>query len=172
MLAPAQNTLSSAAGDDDRLDARMLEPQPLQRVVQLDVDAQVVGVQLQLVVVAQATARIDRHGQRRDRPVDVEAPVAVLRRLGLEAETGSDHRRQHTTTHNVDGRQAVCLGSAAVDLGIGGRWAIVCASSQGLGRACAEALAAEGVERRGQWPRPREGREGGRRDRRERERSR
>jgi len=32
-----------------------------------------------------------------------------------------------------------------VDLGIGGRRAIVCASSRGLGRACAEALAAEGV---------------------------
>jgi 3-oxoacyl-[acyl-carrier protein] reductase len=32
-----------------------------------------------------------------------------------------------------------------VDLGIEGRSAIVCASSQGLGRACAEALAAEGV---------------------------
>jgi 3-oxoacyl-[acyl-carrier protein] reductase len=32
-----------------------------------------------------------------------------------------------------------------MDLGIAGRSAIVCASSQGLGRACAEALAAEGV---------------------------
>lgn len=32
-----------------------------------------------------------------------------------------------------------------VDLGIDGRRAIVCASSRGLGRACAEALAAEGV---------------------------
>jgi 3-oxoacyl-[acyl-carrier protein] reductase len=32
-----------------------------------------------------------------------------------------------------------------VDLGIAGRWGIACASSQGLGRACAEALAAEGV---------------------------
>jgi 3-oxoacyl-[acyl-carrier protein] reductase len=32
-----------------------------------------------------------------------------------------------------------------VDLGIAGRWAVVCASSQGLGRACAEALLAEGV---------------------------
>ncbi len=32
-----------------------------------------------------------------------------------------------------------------MDLGISGRWGIVCASSQGLGRACAEALAAEGV---------------------------
>lgn len=33
-----------------------------------------------------------------------------------------------------------------MDLGIAGRRAIVCASSKGLGRACAEALAAEGVE--------------------------
>jgi 3-oxoacyl-[acyl-carrier protein] reductase len=32
-----------------------------------------------------------------------------------------------------------------MDLGIAGRWATVCASSQGLGRACAEALVAEGV---------------------------
>ena len=30
-------------------------------------------------------------------------------------------------------------------MGIAGRWAIVCASSKGLGRGCAEALAAEGV---------------------------
>ena len=33
-----------------------------------------------------------------------------------------------------------------MDLGISGRKAIVCASSRGLGRACAEALAAEGVQ--------------------------
>ncbi|MGH3633728.1 MAG: SDR family NAD(P)-dependent oxidoreductase, partial [Mycobacterium sp.] len=32
-----------------------------------------------------------------------------------------------------------------MDLGITGRWALVCASSQGLGRACADALASEGV---------------------------
>jgi 3-oxoacyl-[acyl-carrier protein] reductase len=32
-----------------------------------------------------------------------------------------------------------------MDLGIGGRWGIVCASTQGLGRACAEALVAESV---------------------------
>jgi 3-oxoacyl-[acyl-carrier protein] reductase len=33
-----------------------------------------------------------------------------------------------------------------MDLGIAGRTALVCASSRGLGRACAEALAAEGVQ--------------------------
>ena len=32
-----------------------------------------------------------------------------------------------------------------MDLGIAGKQAIVCASSKGLGRACAEALAREGV---------------------------
>lgn len=36
-------------------------------------------------------------------------------------------------------------GEAVVDLGIAGRWAIVCAGSRGLGRGCAEALAANGV---------------------------
>ncbi|MCH8169380.1 MAG: SDR family NAD(P)-dependent oxidoreductase, partial [Proteobacteria bacterium] len=33
-----------------------------------------------------------------------------------------------------------------MDLGIKGRKAIVCAASKGLGRGCAEALAAEGVD--------------------------
>ncbi|MBN8486892.1 MAG: SDR family oxidoreductase [Burkholderiales bacterium] len=32
-----------------------------------------------------------------------------------------------------------------MDMGIAGRWALVCAASKGLGRGCAEALAAEGV---------------------------
>jgi 3-oxoacyl-[acyl-carrier protein] reductase len=32
-----------------------------------------------------------------------------------------------------------------VDFGIAGKWAIVCASTQGLGRACADALAGEGA---------------------------
>ena len=32
-----------------------------------------------------------------------------------------------------------------MDLGISGRWALVCAASKGLGRGCAEALVAEGV---------------------------
>ena len=32
-----------------------------------------------------------------------------------------------------------------MDLGISGKWAIVCASSKGLGFGCAKALAVEGV---------------------------
>ncbi|MEA3120663.1 MAG: 3-oxoacyl-[acyl-carrier protein] reductase, partial [Paraburkholderia sp.] len=33
-----------------------------------------------------------------------------------------------------------------MDMGIAGKTALVCAASKGLGRGCAEALAAEGVE--------------------------
>ena len=32
-----------------------------------------------------------------------------------------------------------------MDMGIAGRWALVCAASKGLGRGCAQALAREGV---------------------------
>ena len=32
-----------------------------------------------------------------------------------------------------------------MDLGIAGRWALVCAASKGLGKACAQALVSEGV---------------------------
>ncbi|PHM60961.1 SDR family NAD(P)-dependent oxidoreductase [Xenorhabdus ishibashii] len=32
-----------------------------------------------------------------------------------------------------------------MDLGIAGRWAVICAASEGLGFACAAALVAEGV---------------------------
>ena len=37
------------------------------------------------------------------------------------------------------------LGDAVMDLGISGKKAIICASSKGLGRACARTLAREGV---------------------------
>src|SRR2546429_7061851 len=40
----------------------------------------------------------------------------------------------------------VANGRTPMDLGIAGRKAIVCASSRGLGRACAQALAAAGCE--------------------------
>ena len=78
-----------AAGDDDRLDLGVLEAQPLHGVVQLDVDAEVVGVELQLVVVAQSGVR--RHGQdeRRDRAVELETPVAVRGRARVEADPHS-----------------------------------------------------------------------------------
>src|SRR6478672_10666985 len=49
-------------------------------------------------------------------------------------------RRSHRFSEGISHH-----GSEAMDLGIKDRRAIVCASSKGLGRACAIALAAEGV---------------------------
>ena len=54
MFAPAQKMRSLSAGDDDRVDLGMLEADALDRVGELDVDAEVVRVQLQLVVGRQA----------------------------------------------------------------------------------------------------------------------
>ena len=89
MLAPAQKMRGLRLADDHRLHLGMLEAQALQRVGQLDVDAEVVGVELQLVVVGpQAGVLLHVHRQRGDRPVEAQLPVAVLRWRGLEGDRG------------------------------------------------------------------------------------
>src|SRR5262249_30355207 len=62
----------------------MLEAQPLDGVRQLDVDAEVVGVELELVALEQRALFIDIHQQRGDVAVDRELPVTIFRRIGLE----------------------------------------------------------------------------------------
>ena len=86
MLAPAQNVFVDAAGEHHRLDFRVLEAQPLHGVVQLDVDGEVVGVELQLVVVAQSGVGGDRHGERCHRTVELEPPVPIGGRLRAKAD--------------------------------------------------------------------------------------
>ena len=66
------------------LHLRVLEAQPLDRVGQLDVDAEVVGIELELVAFEQRALLVDVHQQGGDLAVDLELPVAILRRLGLE----------------------------------------------------------------------------------------
>ena len=56
---PAQKISVLAAGDDHRAHLGVLEAQPLDGVVQLDVDAQVVGVELELVAGHQAAVLVD-----------------------------------------------------------------------------------------------------------------
>ena len=63
---------------------RMLEAQPLDGVGQFDVDAEIVGVELQLVALEQRALLIDVHHERGDVAVDLEPPMAIARRLGLE----------------------------------------------------------------------------------------
>ena len=65
------------AGDDDRAHFGMLEAEALDRVGELDVDAEVVGVELQPVVRRQPGVFLHVHRQRRDRAVERELPVPV-----------------------------------------------------------------------------------------------
>ncbi len=67
-----------------RAHLRMLEAQPLQRVGELDIDAEIVGIQFQIVAFEQAGLLVDVHRQPRHIAVDGELPMAVTRGLGLE----------------------------------------------------------------------------------------
>ena len=77
MLAPAQNTRSLRRADHHRGHFRVLEPQPLHRVGQLDVDAEVVGVELELVAGREAARLVDVEREGGDPVVDAQAPVTV-----------------------------------------------------------------------------------------------
>ena len=82
------------AGQHDGVHFGMLEAQPLQHVGQLDVDAEIVGIQFELVVVRpQAGVFAHVHRERRDVAVDAQFPVLVLRGIGFE----------------IDGRRSDCL---------------------------------------------------------------
>src|SRR5262245_20083752 len=62
----------------------MLEADALERVVQLDIDAEVVGIELQFVSRANAAVFIDSHRERGNRPVEAELPVPIALRVALE----------------------------------------------------------------------------------------
>ena len=67
------------AGHDHRADLGVLETDALERVVQLDIDAEVVRVELELVTLADARILRDVHCKARDAAVDGELPVAIAR---------------------------------------------------------------------------------------------
>ena len=62
----------------------MFEAQPLHGVGEFDIDAEIVGIQLELIAFEQPAILIDIHRQRRDLAVDIELPMPVARRIGLE----------------------------------------------------------------------------------------
>ncbi len=71
------------------LHAGMFETQPLHRVGQLDIDAEIVGIQLELITLEQPAVLVDVHGQRRDVAIDLQLPVPVARRFGLKIDVAS-----------------------------------------------------------------------------------
>ena len=62
----------------------MLETQPLHGVGEFDVDAEIIGVQLELIAFEQAGILVDVHRQRCDIALDGQLPVPVARRIGLK----------------------------------------------------------------------------------------
>ena len=54
------------------------------RVGEFDIDAEIVGIQFQIVAFEQAGFLVDIHGERRDVAVDRELPMPIALGLGLE----------------------------------------------------------------------------------------
>ena len=67
---------------------RVLEAQAVERIGKLDVDAEIVGIEFEVVALEQRTLLVDVHQQRRDVAVGPQLPVPVARRIGLEINPG------------------------------------------------------------------------------------
>src|SRR6185437_2335115 len=77
-----------ARGQHDGAHLRMLEADAVQRIVELDIDAEIIGIELELVAGLDAARLIDIEHQRRDIGRHVEPPMPIA--LGLRVER--DHR--------------------------------------------------------------------------------
>jgi hypothetical protein len=84
MLAPAQKTRSLPRLEHHRLHLGVLEAHALHHVGEFDVDAEIVGIQLQLVAVEQTARLVDVHEDVGHLARIFDAPVPVARGLRLE----------------------------------------------------------------------------------------
>ena len=64
-IGPSAEHALRTAGDNNRTHFWMLEPDTVQGIVQLDIDAKVIGIQFQLITWSYTAILIDRQGQRR-----------------------------------------------------------------------------------------------------------
>ena len=60
----------------------MLESEPLQGVGELDVDAEIIGIQLELIALEEPAILVHIHEKVGDLAVDRQFPMSVFRRLG------------------------------------------------------------------------------------------
>ena len=81
--AGAEHAVLARAHHHD-LHLGMLEAQPLHGIGEFDVDAEIVGIEFELVAFEQAAVLVDVHGERRDIAGNVELPVPVARGIGLK----------------------------------------------------------------------------------------
>ncbi|OQB26314.1 MAG: hypothetical protein BWY11_00010 [Firmicutes bacterium ADurb.Bin182] len=83
-VGPRAEHARLGAGDDDALDLRMLEAQALRGIVQLDVHAKVVRIQLEFVTRAYAAIFLNVEHEAGDRSaVGKQFPMPVLCRFGI-----------------------------------------------------------------------------------------
>src|SRR5262245_57425707 len=81
--ARAEDALACAR-EDDAAHLRMLEADSLKRVVQLDIDSEVIGIELQLVPRAHTTVFVHAHGERGDRAIERKLPVPIAAWMSIE----------------------------------------------------------------------------------------
>src|SRR6185312_14862055 len=88
-----------ARGEDDGADLRVLETDALERVVQLDIDAEIVGVELQPVAGRDPARLVDIERQPRDGRLDPQAPMPVARRISVEGDHAVSSDRKGIIMH-------------------------------------------------------------------------
>ena len=86
----------------------MLETQALESVGEFDIDAEVVGIELELITLEQPGVLVDVERERRDLAIDGEFPVPIARRFGLKIDAHGTVR-QLMFSHGVSSRYATFL---------------------------------------------------------------
>src|SRR2546422_3832893 len=83
-VGPRTKNAVLRASDDDRTNLRMFKSNALKRIMQLDIHAEIVGIQFQFVSRADSTVFGDIHRQRGYSSVKRETPMIVSRRIVLK----------------------------------------------------------------------------------------
>src|ERR1700694_1953230 len=114
MLAPEQNMRSLPL-----VSTRQRTAGCSQGGGKLDVDAQIVGIELELVARLQASVLVDVERERRDRAFDLQPPVGVA--VGMRIESHHSSSRLPPSGESFRAGPAA-LRNALVRFGCGGSW--------------------------------------------------
>ncbi len=86
--AGAENTVF-LTGQDNSANFRMFETNALQRVVQFDIDTQVIGIQFQFIPGTQTSIFVHVHRKGGHLAIKTEFPVLILTGIGAKIDGGS-----------------------------------------------------------------------------------
>src|SRR6516225_3675707 len=77
ILAPAENTRGLAERSTSTRTSGCSNSKPLDRVCEFNIDAEIVGIELEVVAFEQRRFFVDVHHQGGDFAIDLEPPVAI-----------------------------------------------------------------------------------------------